>query len=67
MVALVLEINEAKSINLVIGDNLLLQARKVLSSSGLPSSQSGLVAEIRNICDVTGPEVFHCEGEWTMN
>lgn len=42
-------------------------ARKVLSLSGSPSSQDDLVAEIRNICDVTGPEVFHCEGEWTMN
>lgn len=39
----------------------------MLNLSGLPSSQGDLVAEIRIIYDVTGPEVFHCEGEWTMN
>lgn len=66
--ALVLEINEARSINLVI-DNLLLLVRKVLNLlEGLSFSQGYLVsAESRNIVYISGPEIFKGEGEWTMN
>lgn len=50
MMALVLEINEARSINLVIGDNLLLLARKALDLSGLSFSQGDFLSvESRNI------------------
>lgn len=65
MMALVLEINEVGSINLVIDDNLLLLVRKVLNlSEGLSFSQGYLVsAESRNTVYISGPEIFKCEGE----
>ena len=65
MTALVLEINEARSISLVIDDNLLLLVRKVLHlSEGLSFSQGYLVsAESRNIVYISSPEIFKCEGE----
>lgn len=59
MMALVLEINEARSINLVIGDNLLLLARKALDLSGLSFSQGDFLSvESRNI---------FCFGPWEIS
>lgn len=56
-----LEINEARSIYLVIDDNLLLLVRKVLNlSEGLlfvPGSES------RHRIYTSGPEILKCEGE----
>lgn len=65
MMALVLEINEAGSINLVIDDNLLLLVRKVLNlSEALSFSQGYLVsAESGNIVHISSPEILKCEGE----
>lgn len=65
MMALVLETNEARSINLVIDDNLLLLIREVLNVlEGLSCNQGYLVsAESRNIGYISGPEIFKCEKE----
>lgn len=56
-----LEINEARSIYLVIDDNLLLLVRKVLIlSEGLLFVQG---SESRNRICTSGPEILKCEGE----
>lgn len=54
------EINEARSIYLVIDDNLLLLVRKVLNlSEGLLFVQG---SERRNKIYTSGPEILKCEG-----
>lgn len=61
MMAFGLEINEARSIYLVIDGNLLLLVRKVLIlSEGLLFVQG---SESRNGIYTSGPEILKCEGE----